>query len=103
MMVTTLSIDKAGRIVVPKSVRDELHLTPGTVLRLELSGERLILAPAVREAHLTIENGTPLVVPADPSGTPILTTEMVNEIIARGRLERSRRLQESLKSDEEPR
>lgn len=102
-MAATLSIDKAGRIVVPKAVRDELHLTPGTVLRLEISGERLILTPAVREAHLTIENGTPLVVPADPSAAPILTTEMVNEIIGRGRLERSRRLQEGLKADEEPR
>jgi hypothetical protein len=40
---------------------------------------------------LVIENGAPLIFPADRSNVPILTTEMVNEMIAQGYLERERR------------
>lgn len=41
-MNTTIEIDKAGRIVVPKKVRDRLHLTPGTRLTMSEEGEALI-------------------------------------------------------------
>jgi len=44
-MNTTVSIDKAGRIVLPKAVRDELQLTPGSSLELELSEDRISLRP----------------------------------------------------------
>ena len=87
-----VTIDKAGRIVVPKELRDALHLDPGTPLRIERLGDRLTLAPAFATARLTIENGTPLIFPADGADSPVLTTEMVNEFIAQGRLERQRQL-----------
>ncbi len=90
-MSTTITIDKAGRIVVPRKLRDELHLVAGTALQIERSGDRLTLSPASREAHLEIVNGTPLVFPANSATKPFLTTEMVNEIIAQGRMERMRR------------
>ena len=92
MMFTTVTIDKAGRIVVPKELRDELHLVAGTTLQIERSGDGLTLSPVSHEAHLEIVNGTPLVFPATSSSKPFLTTEMVNEIIAQGRLERGRRV-----------
>lgn len=44
-MVTTLTIDKAGRIVLPKSVRDALQLSPGDSLEVESSEERVVLRP----------------------------------------------------------
>jgi AbrB family looped-hinge helix DNA binding protein len=90
-MRTTVTIDKAGRIVLPRKIRDELHLVAGTTLRIERSGDRLTLAPASHEAELKIVNGTPLIFPANSAEKPVLTTEMVNEIIAQGRLERGRR------------
>jgi AbrB family looped-hinge helix DNA binding protein len=90
-MFTTVEIDKAGRIVVPKKLRDALHLTPGTRLKVERSGDWLMLMPAASEAQLVIENGAPLVFPADRTNAPVLTNEMVNELIAQGRLERERR------------
>jgi hypothetical protein len=40
---------------------------------------------------LVIEDGVPLIFPADSSNPPILTTEMVKELIEQGRLERERR------------
>jgi AbrB family looped-hinge helix DNA binding protein len=90
-MSTIVTIDKAGRIVVPKELRDELHLVAGTPLQIERSGDGLTLLQASNEAHLEIVNGTPLVFPATSSNKPFLTTEMVNEIIAQGRMERMRR------------
>jgi AbrB family looped-hinge helix DNA binding protein len=91
-MNTVVEIDKAGRIVVPKKLRDAMHLTPGTRLSVEQSGDRLVLAPSVDRAQLVIEDGAPLVFPADRSDSPILTNEMVNALVAQGRLERAERL-----------
>lgn len=88
-MRSFVTIDGTGRIVVPRKVRDELHLVAGTTLHIQRSGDRITLTPAVREAHLTIENGTPLIFPSPTTAKPVLTTEMVNDIVARGRLERA--------------
>jgi AbrB family looped-hinge helix DNA binding protein len=90
-MNTTVEIDKAGRIVVPKRLRDALHLTPGTRLKIDRYGNNITLMPSAAEAQLVIENGTPLIFPADRFNAPILTNEMVTELIAQGRLERERR------------
>src|SRR5258708_11167673 len=37
-MNTRLVIDKAGRVVIPKPLREELHLEPGDALELESGG-----------------------------------------------------------------
>jgi AbrB family looped-hinge helix DNA binding protein len=91
-MNAIVEIDKAGRIVVPKRLRDALHLVPGTRLRIERSGDRLTLMPSSATAQLVIENGVPLIFPADQSNAPVLTVEMVTELIELGRLERERRI-----------
>lgn len=46
-METTL--DKYGRIVVPKPLRDELGIEAGTQLTLEVEQDRLVLKPVNRE------------------------------------------------------
>lgn len=51
-MNTTVTIDKAGRVVIPKEVRDELRLEAGDTLTLESDGERVTLRP--------VRGGTPL-------------------------------------------
>jgi len=91
-MNTIVEIDKAGRIVVPKKLRDELHLVPGTRLRIERSGDRLTLMPSSLAARLVIEDGLPLILPADSSNPPVLTSEMVREAIEQGRNEREQRI-----------
>ena len=91
-MNTIVEIDRAGRIVVPKKFRDALRLSPGTRLRAERHGDSLTLTPAMPEAQLVIENGTPLIFSTDRSNPQKITVEMVNESIAQMRLERERRI-----------
>jgi AbrB family looped-hinge helix DNA binding protein len=47
-MATTLTIDKDGRVVLPKSVRDEMQLRAGDSLELETSEGRIVLSPRRR-------------------------------------------------------
>jgi len=56
-MSTTVEIDKAGRIVVPKKLRDALHLIPGTRLKVERNGEALVLEPDFPEPRLVMKDG----------------------------------------------
>lgn len=56
-MVAKLTLDKAGRIVLPKPLRDELNLSPGDTLELETSGERITLHPVRATAPLQKERG----------------------------------------------
>jgi AbrB family looped-hinge helix DNA binding protein len=56
-MNATIEIDKAGRIVVPKKLRDALHLVPGTRLRIERSGDRLVLEQASLGPQLIKKGG----------------------------------------------
>lgn len=44
-MKTKLTIDKAGRVVLPKPLRDKLKLEPGDTLEIESSGEEITLRP----------------------------------------------------------
>jgi AbrB family looped-hinge helix DNA binding protein len=51
------TIDSAGRIVVPKPLRDALGLVPGTTLDVSSYGAALTLVPRGRTAHLVEEDG----------------------------------------------
>jgi AbrB family looped-hinge helix DNA binding protein len=44
-LTTTLTLDKAGRVVLPKPVRDEMQLRAGDSLELESSEDRIVLRP----------------------------------------------------------
>jgi AbrB family looped-hinge helix DNA binding protein len=46
------TIDKAGRIVIPKGMRDALRLFGGDGVELTLEEDRIVLAPAPRKATL---------------------------------------------------
>jgi AbrB family looped-hinge helix DNA binding protein len=49
-MITT--IDRAGRIVVPKALRAALGLNGGDEVQITLQGERIELVPAPRKVSL---------------------------------------------------
>ncbi len=74
------TIDKAGRIVVPKPLRDELSLRPGQELEISAVGGKLeIETPPARMWLERNENGF-LVARAD-TAMPPLTQEMVREVL----------------------
>jgi AbrB family looped-hinge helix DNA binding protein len=56
-MNTTLTIDKAGRVVIPKTLRDELRLQPGDSLTLESDGDLLMLRPVRSSSPLRKKRG----------------------------------------------
>lgn len=47
-----VTIDKAGRLVVPKPLRDELNLQGGTTLDIRIQGGILELEPAATPMRL---------------------------------------------------
>ncbi|MGH9453317.1 MAG: AbrB/MazE/SpoVT family DNA-binding domain-containing protein [Terriglobia bacterium] len=56
-MGAKLTLDKAGRIVLPKPLRDELQLTPGDALEIETCGEEITLRPVRGNAPLRKKRG----------------------------------------------
>ncbi len=74
------TIDSAGRIVVPKPLRDALGLTAGSTLDISQYGAGLALIPGGRTARLVEEDGRPVV-----SGETTITDDDVFALIDAGR------------------
>ena len=64
-METTL--DKFGRIVIPKEIRDDFNLIPGSQIRIEESNQAIILKPIGGEPNLHWKDGV-LVFSGSPMG-----------------------------------
>jgi AbrB family looped-hinge helix DNA binding protein len=56
-VTTKITIDKSGRVVIPKPLRQQMHLAPGDELQLECEGERITLRPVRPQATLKKEYG----------------------------------------------
>jgi AbrB family looped-hinge helix DNA binding protein len=56
-MNATAEIDKAGRLVVPKKMRDALRLVPGTRVTLQQEGDVITLQPEATSRGLFWKNG----------------------------------------------
>jgi AbrB family looped-hinge helix DNA binding protein len=57
IMIAKVTLDKAGRVVIPKPLRDELQLGPGDSLELDNQGELIMLRPTRTTAPLQKERG----------------------------------------------
>ena len=75
-MNTTVSIDSAGRIVLPKALREQFNLRPGTELELVATSDHLELKPVnqgptlVRSGPFWVHHGR----------TPVSLAEAVQEM-----------------------
>ncbi len=45
MLSKTIRLGKKGTIVIPKEIRDSLHLSEGTPLVLEVRGSEIVMRP----------------------------------------------------------
>jgi AbrB family looped-hinge helix DNA binding protein len=58
-------IDAAGRVVIPKKMRDSLHLVKGARVCIQQRGDLLVIAPEAKPRGLYLDRGT-LVYDAGP-------------------------------------
>ena len=77
------TIDSAGRIVVPKPMRDELGLTGGQELEISARDGRIEVDVAPVMMQLEEQDGIVTAVPAEP--LPSLSTQLVREVLERTR------------------
>jgi len=85
-MVTTITMDKAGRVVLPKPVREELQLGPGDSIELESSEDRIILRPARGNGRIYKKQGVWVL----HGGAP-LAPDVVEKTLRQVRREREQR------------
>jgi AbrB family looped-hinge helix DNA binding protein len=74
-----IPIDKAGRVVLPKHVRDELAIKPGDQLKISIHGNVVTLRPTNDESGF-IKRGRALVFSCE--GADLLDNETVETIRA---------------------
>src|SRR3984957_9211630 len=82
-MTTTLTLDKAGRVVLPKPVRDEMQLRAGDSLELESSEDRIVLRPRRGGVGLHQKQGIWVFSPGEP-----ISAEATDETLRQIRRER---------------
>lgn len=73
------TIDGAGRIVVPKALRDALGLIPGQALELTIADGRLEAEPLAAPMRLERKGQTYAAVPEEP--LPPLSAELVRDTL----------------------
>jgi AbrB family looped-hinge helix DNA binding protein len=85
-MTTEITVDSAGRVLIPKPLRKQLHLGPGDTLQLESDGDRITLSPIRQKGRLIKKHG----ILVFQSGAPVsMSTEDINDFIDQQREKRS--------------
>jgi AbrB family transcriptional regulator (stage V sporulation protein T) len=85
-MSSEITLDRAGRVVLPKAIRDELRLSPGDVLEVTVRGDEVTLRPRRGATPLQKERG----VWVFRSGEPLAADE-TEETLRTIRAQRHRR------------
>ena len=63
------SMDSAGRLVLPKPIRDEADLRPGEPLEIRFRDGRIEIEPAPREVRIKQRHGFRVAEPVGPFET----------------------------------
>ncbi len=87
-----IPIDQAGRVVLPKAVRQELALKPGELLKVSVHGLAVTLSPN-KEITGFVRKGKALVF--STAGEAVLNSEIVEELLRQERTEHHSRVEGS--------
>jgi AbrB family looped-hinge helix DNA binding protein len=82
--MTTTTLSSKGQVVLPRLLRSQLHLAPGTKLLCEIQGNSVVLTPQLpREwaREYAIDPLTGLRVTKASADTEPITTEMVKALL----------------------
>lgn len=81
----TATLDKAGRIVLPKKLRDRLHLKPGAKFKFEVVGEKIEIEQEVPTVKVVRnQHGRRVVVGWEGFDAAKAVREMHDELAQRG-------------------
>jgi len=83
------TIDGAGRVVVPKALRQAIGLRPGSEVEMRVSDGRIEMEPAPLEVRMEKRGGLLVAVPSAP--VPSMAASDVDETIAALRTSRPAR------------
>ena len=75
-MQVRLTIDKAGRIVIPKPLRKELNLQPGDSLEMDCAVDRITLRPLRGSGPLVKERGVWVIGAGEP-----MTAQQTDDVL----------------------
>jgi AbrB family looped-hinge helix DNA binding protein len=73
------AIDHAGRVVIPKPLRESAGIEPGSELEIQYRDGRLEIEVVCRPVKLVRKSGVLVAMPR--AGSPKVTTERVNRIV----------------------
>lgn len=73
------TIDRAGRVVIPKQLRDSLQLSPGQELEIIAREGQLEITTAPTPMHLEHQDGALMAIPE--TELPPLTADMVRDTL----------------------
>ena len=83
-MTATLTLDKAGRVVLPKRLRDHLHLHAGSILRAEIVGDKIELAEEATSTQvIRKKDGLPVIIGWEGFDAAKAVREMREDQVAR--------------------
>jgi AbrB family looped-hinge helix DNA binding protein len=72
------TIDSAGRLVLPKTIRDEAGILPGMALRITVQEGRIEIEPVPREVRVVPRGPLRIAVPVEEG--PTLTENTVQRV-----------------------
>jgi AbrB family looped-hinge helix DNA binding protein len=66
--VVETTLDRFGRVVIPKKVREDLGLEPGVVLKIKKENDKILMEPMHNEPRIVLKKGV-LVVTGNATGS----------------------------------
>ena len=73
-----ITIDSAGRLVLPKAVRDEAGILPGMTLQITVEEGKIGIEPVTRDVRIVSKGPLRVAVPVEEG--PLLTDVTVEQV-----------------------